>query len=294
MSFFSKDKISIARQDPNQIAIQGGQAAQKLSPVAGQLFQEGVGAAGQAAGGAAQAAFDINTQLAPQIREQQQALNAQLFSGVGEQERLAGGDIATGLESMARERLGKGLTEREERDLRESSRQAFTSRGLFRSNPALVDEIVSRQQADRQAQLQNAQFAQGVLGFRSNLLQQPIQNRQAMFLDPRSASGINAGQIMGHGAGIGGQAFGAGVGISQTAAKYNQAAQAEEAIANQGGGLFGDALTMLGGAIAPTFGAALGGPLAGGLMKGGKFLGGKIGGLFGSGGDAGVDAGGGD
>jgi hypothetical protein len=246
MGLFRKNKISIPRQDPQQVAQQAAQAAQALAQQQGQLFQTGVTQAGDLASTAATRALDINIGAMPRIREAQQQFNPELFSAIAEQERLATGDLATRLEEEASQRLGTGLTFDEERALRESSRGAFTSRGMFRSNPALLDEIVRRQQADRQARMQNAQFAAGVLGTRQSLFQTPLMHRQQLFLDPRSATGITPGSLMSAGIGLGGGALQAGLGVAKSAAESNlQAAQAE-AVANRRGGMLGNVLKGIG------------------------------------------------
>lgn len=255
MGLFSKDKVSIPKINTLEVAREGGQAAEALAPTVSNLFKSGVTSAGEGA----QSAFRTFSGLAPEIQAQREALNAPLFAGIEAQEALASGDLAQRLQQEASERLGTGLTFDEERALRESSRAAFTDRGLFRSNPALVDEIVRRQQADRQARMQNNMFAQNALGFQQGLLQQPIANRRSLFLDP--GQGLSAGNIFAAGAGLGQQALGAGVGISQQAAAANQQAQAAQNMANRRGGLFGDVLKGFGGAFAGQAGRALGGAL---------------------------------
>ena len=290
MGLFKKDNISIARQDPNAIAAQGGAAASALAPTINKLFQGGAAAAGQAAGTAARSALQLGTEMSPEIRAAQRAANPELFQQMESQEALASGDLSQRLQQMASDRLGKGLTFDEERASREASRGAFTSRGNFRGHAAVEDEIVRRMQGDRQAQMQNAAFAQNALGFQSGLNQQGIQNRQGLFLDPRTAAGVSAGQILGLGGQLGSQALGAGVGISQGAAAANQQAQAAEASANRGGGMFGKVLKGIAGVAAPALGGAFGNFL-GGLGSGGGGGGSSFGGGFSSPSSVGFGAG---
>jgi hypothetical protein len=273
MGFLRGDKLKLPRLDPNQVFETGANLADKVFQRQGQLFKQGVSQAGELAGDAATKALDINIAALPRIREAQQQFNPELFSGIAEQERLATGDLATRLEQEASDRLGTGLTFDEERSLREASRGAFTSRGLFRSNPALLDEIVRRRQADRSARMQNAMFAQNVIGARQQFLQQPIMNRQQLFLDPRNATGITAGSLMQSGVGLGQGALSLGLGISESAAMQNLQAQQAEAAANRRKGALGKIIGGVGAAVGGIFGGPMG-------AQAGASAGSALGGMF--------------
>ena len=165
----------------------------------------------------------------------QEELNPEMFAAMQRQEQIAlegaqgETEINRRLKEEALKGIGQGLTEDEERGLRESSRSAFTSRGLFRSNPSLVDEIVRRQQGNTQARMRNNMFASGVdaaglqsLQGQSNLLQQGVQNRGRLFLDPRQS-------LVDSGVGISGQGL---LGHANSLFAANQSAALAEAAAN--------------------------------------------------------------
>ena len=258
MGLFSKSKVNLPTLNAEDIARQGvatgGQLTQGLVSGAQQALP-GLTSAAQAA---ATGALDIGEALLPRIREGQEAANVELFRGLGEQERLATGDLAQRLEREASERLGTGITFDEERALREASRGAFTARGRFRDTASTFDELTRRLQADRQARMQNAAFAQNVLGFRSNLLQQPLATRRSMFLDPRTAGGIGAGQLFSAGLGTSQAGQSAGLGLSQQVAQSNQQAQAAQAMANRRGGFLGDLFKGAAAGFAGSAGRGLG------------------------------------
>jgi len=256
--FSSRPNLELPRINPDEVIEKGIDLGDKFAGATGKFINRGVGQATEASGLAAEGALDLGERLAPRIKEGQERFNPEFFRALQEQERLATGDLAQRLEAEASGRLGTGITFDEERALREASRGAFTSRGRFRDTASTFDELTRRLRADRQARMQNTQFAQGVLGFRSNLLQQPLSTRQGLFLDPRTASGFSGQNLFTSGAGLGQTALGAGIGMSQEAALENMRAQATEIAANRKEG-FG--LSLVKGMVdAPSsIGVAMGG-----------------------------------
>lgn len=215
MSLFTSDALKLETIDPEQIAKHGVISGKMISTGMAESSADAIETLSPAMRSASDSALDLGISQIPRIREAQMSANQELFSGISEQERLARGDIAQRLEREASDRLGTGITFDEERGLREASRGAFTSRGRFRDTASTFSELTRRLQADRQARLQNAAFASGVLGQRSNLLQQGIQNRQQQFLDPRTAGGVSASQLFQSGIGIGHAGISSGIGLSE-------------------------------------------------------------------------------
>lgn len=269
MGFISKDKINIPRINAGETAQKGSEATMKLLPGLGAAFTEGARLAGDAASTAATETLDLNIAQMPRIREAQKQFNQELFGGVERQEALS-----ADLMDRAQANLGKGITFDEERALREQSRGAFTSRGRFGDTASIFDELTRRLDAEQARRLQNFQVAQGALASS----QIPIQNRQALFLDPRSAV-FTPQQVLQTGLGIGQTAFGAGVGLASSAAQTNFEAGAAEAAANRRGGIGGKILKGIGQAGISFLGGG-GASSLGGLFKsdkGGLSFGGAIG-----------------
>lgn len=66
------------------------------------------------------------------------------------------------LQQQAMEQLGAELSPAELRNVQQSTRAAYASRGLYDSNSALAAEVMNTAQARRARQLENAAFAQSV------------------------------------------------------------------------------------------------------------------------------------
>lgn len=240
--FGGKDDISIGRRDFEKESTQIFDTFQKQ--------QEQVGAGNIRADiTATKAGLDAAGQIGGQIRGLQQELNPELFQLQQQREGLLGGQLAQGLNREALSRLGTGITEDERRTVQQGSRGAFTDRGFFRSNPAIFDEFNRTATADRQARMQNNQFASNRLNQQLQQTGQVQQGRAGLFIDPQNV-------LRSSGVGLtGGQLFQGISGLSGSVARGNIEADATEQEANRSEG-FGR--TLLKGAATKAFGSFTG------------------------------------
>jgi hypothetical protein len=267
------EKLNLRGFDERKVLAEGLGHGTRISDHLARGAVGAIGALSPAATAATQASLDAGIAAMPRIREAQLQFNPELFAGIAEQERLAGGDIAQRLEREASERLGTGLTFDESRALREASRGAFTSRGRFRDTGSIFDELQRRTEADTQRRMQNAQFAAGVLGTRQSLFNTPLMHRQRLLLDPRQASGISASQLMNAGIGIAGKGLGAGIGLAEQAETQGLAVEHAMAAANRKKGMLGKIVGGVGAAVGGIFGGPMG-------AQAGASAGSALGGMF--------------